>query len=258
MFGRVRPSWVKRVWRGTARLTPIGAIIGTGVICMGPLLRPWWGDHDERQLFRFDGGGGQEIVVKVCSPQHRQTQERTPPSGGEDTAAAKAFAALRLMHPSMVKMLAPVDNRTYKRCFFDLREVVKEAVASLSNALGSEGSTQLTNLFKIKAVEKAPLGAGRRGLACELGAQWGRRRRERPLPRQREVSRRPQLGRCQASTRPMPGQDERSCRPVLGKMRPRLARYYVGEFEAATGPTIGQHNAMSQDGADSRPRRGRG
>ena len=98
--------------------------------------------------------------------------ERRAPAA--DASAARERSALeswRISRGAMKGFLRAHDNREYKRCFLELREVVKDAVTSLSNALGSEGCTALNNLFKVKAVEKA-LRSAQRGCSISINAAF--------------------------------------------------------------------------------------
>jgi len=89
---------------------------------------------------------------------------------GEGTNAVKAYEAVKATKLAMAGQLKQVDNRLYKKCFFELRDVVKDGVASLSNALGSDGATTITNLHKIKAVEKVHTSIKKKGCALTLSA----------------------------------------------------------------------------------------
>jgi len=67
----------------------------------------------------------------------------------------QALASWRLMQEAMAEKFQRVDNMAYRRCFFELRVVVRDAVSSLCNALGSDGWTAVSNIFRVKAVDKA-------------------------------------------------------------------------------------------------------
>lgn len=79
--------------------------------------------------------------------------ERVPPAEG--SLAAKAFVCWKLMQKAMASSLTAVDNTPYKTSFFELRDAVRDAVRSLSTAVGSDGHACFGDLFKVRAVSQA-------------------------------------------------------------------------------------------------------
>eukprot|EP00928_Gymnodinium_smaydae_P042665 TRINITY_DN28698_c0_g1_i1.p1 TRINITY_DN28698_c0_g1~~TRINITY_DN28698_c0_g1_i1.p1 ORF type:complete len:724 (+),score=168.92 TRINITY_DN28698_c0_g1_i1:115-2286(+) len=77
------------------------------------------------------------------------------PPAADDLATSKAFQAWQILRPAMDASMKSVDNSEYQSHFLELREIVKEAVRSLSNMLGAGGSTTMNSIQSVKAVQKA-------------------------------------------------------------------------------------------------------
>ena len=75
--------------------------------------------------------------------------------GPASSAEAKLLEAWQVISQSLEGSIKTVDNSAYQANFLALREVVRNAVDILSNALGSGGCTNLNEILKYSAVKKA-------------------------------------------------------------------------------------------------------
>jgi len=107
------------------------------------------------------------LLGKLCE---REPSTGSTPGSSAESRLSKASASWLLISSSMQKLLEAVDNRVYKECFFQLRDVVKDAVVALSNALGSAGHASFSSIFKVHEVEKMLSSIGKR---CKLTLSAG-------------------------------------------------------------------------------------
>jgi len=72
----------------------------------------------------------------------------------KDVAMCRVLSSWQATLPGMQKVMQLVDNSEYRRCFYELRDVLKEAVGSLSNALGSNGCATINQMLYYKPVQQ--------------------------------------------------------------------------------------------------------
>lgn len=74
------------------------------------------------------------------------------PAGPDDSSSARAHEVWRLTQSSMEACIKRVDNRDYRRVFFELRELVREGVDQISRSLGSGGCASVVAVNALPSV----------------------------------------------------------------------------------------------------------
>lgn len=85
---------------------------------------------------------------------HRLWSKFPPSPSGAGSLADRALASSPVVMAAMEKHLPAVDNKVYKIHFGRLREAVRLAVESLSNAIGNGGSATVLSLYRVKTVQE--------------------------------------------------------------------------------------------------------
>ncbi|CAE8585310.1 unnamed protein product, partial [Polarella glacialis] len=76
------------------------------------------------------------------------------PPEDSNTSLQKMLQQFRITREAMEKVLKRVDNSAYRKNFFQLRDVVRDATDLLSKALGSGGCTNINDLNRLKVIQK--------------------------------------------------------------------------------------------------------